>query len=449
MDVVPHSRQAEEGLLGAVLINPKVFYSISLNASDFYIHRHAVIWDCLTSLFKRSINPDIITLTDELDKDNKLEEIGGHEKIVFLINMTATSLHAQDYAEIVREKAARRRIILTASELAKAAYDESSRVDDAISKSVKDLAMGVYAVNGADHISKHVDNLYDIVEHRYNNPDSLFGIPTGFIDIDRVLGGLDWRSGLVWYIAGEPGVGKSILSVQIAMNAAKSAPVAIFSLEMRSEMLMRRIISAQGQFPTQSLKTGELGDDGWAKFIQACEVVTELPVYISDASSMTISQLRADVARLKSQHDIKVIVVDYLYLLSGLEGMDMIPRTEELSAGIVRIAKEFQVAAITVNSVTKEYMGKGKAPSQGGIRGSGQLAHDADLISFLVKRDDDYDPGIYDLMFVKSRDNDIAGGQVSLRKTDGYPSFQSLVVRNVDYIGVGEDDTADILRGAR
>lgn len=413
------SEQAERALLGALIVNPDGINLLDVMPEDFYIHRNRWIFEAMTALLHRKVMPDYVSLIDELDRHGKLAEIGGAAYLSQLVNETPFSLHAGDYAEIVKDKAHRRAILLHAKELAKAAY-ATQPPDETMMKVIQQLTVSMRLTAGARPFAEFASALYDDVGERSKNPKDIFGYETGLADFDRTTGGL--HPGEALYIGGEPGVGKSILSIQMGFGMAERGyPGAIYSLEMLGLQVARRSVSAMARMDTIKLKTGKLEDGDWAKFVAAIEEASALPIYLCDDAYMTTAALRADLARLVSRYDIKWFVLDYLYLLSdGVGVMDPTARTELLSSRIKLLCKEFGLAGITVNSVTKD---------GSDIRGSGQVKHDADLIVMLEQHQPDKQTmnmkkdSMRTLVFKKARELANPRAYLHLVKDDKFPAF--------------------------
>ena len=430
---LPFSAEAEKALLGAVMIEPGIAAGIDLVSDAFYVHRHRWVWEAIKSLEARGVAPDFVTVGDELERAGNLEEAGGHAWLTRMLNETPSFLNAAEYAAIIRDKHRRRKALESAHELARAAYDDGRDIEESLSSIAGKIAGGVSAGEGARHVSHWVNEVAAQVAERAANPLKTWGIPTGFKDFDRVTGGL--HRSQVLYIAGEPGIGKSILAMQMAAHAAEAGyPFAIYSLEMRAERVAMRLLSARAQVDTRKMRTGEMTDDDFTAFERACREIDDLPLYISDKPGMTTAQVRADLARLVSQCGVVGNVLDYMFLLGDNGTDDPTARTEQLSARYVTICRELDQAGIGVNSVTKEFMDKGSSGKRG-MRGSGQLIHDADTVVFLTK-DPKALPGspkynIRTLAFEKGRDLEIEKAYIELIKRPGYPAFGDLEVRAI------------------
>jgi replicative DNA helicase len=421
---IPYSQEAEQALIGAALIDPEVISRIEIPLESFYIHRHRWIWEAMQELVRRSITPDFVTLTDELNTRGQLGEIGGPAYLTGLISETPSSLRADDYAALISDKARRRKMIETATELARAAYDSEGKLDDAVIRAIGALTNATRTKGAARPLAEYIQDLELDVAERVENPRDIFGLATSILDFDEITGGC--QQGETLYIGGDPGIGKSILSMQMGMGMAAQAPGAIYSLEMKGMQVSRRIVSAMGKIEAQRLKTGRMSLLDMQAFTKACEAAKKLPVYMSDESYWTTAGIRADLARLKTQGKIGWFVLDYMLLLSdGDGGIEEIERSGMLSARIKRICKEFDLAGITVNSVTKD----------GKIRGSNQVNHDADTIIMLSEHQPDSgkpDPRMRTVVFVKGRELAKPKKLFHLLRAEGYPAFVNLVKRPLE-----------------
>ena len=422
-----YSQDAEESVLGAALINPDCVRYLDIEAKEFYIQKHQMIWSAITAM-DGNANIDIVTLTEELNKRGQLGAVGGAAALAGFINFVPSSIGAESYVKIIKDYSQRRTMLRVASELAKAAYD-SKTLDAATASAIDTLALGTSSDNASLHIRDIIGELYTEVEERSKNPKDIWGLETGFTDFDRATGGL--QLGEVYYLAGEPGIGKSKLAIQMGINMGRSGiPGAIFSLEMGRKQLVRRSLSALAEVPTRNIKTGRMDADEWTRFNKASEAAQRYPIYINDNSSLTTTQLRAELSRLQARHHIQWGVVDYLLLMGDTEGRNEIEQSAHLSRRIKSIAKSLNVALITVNSVTKDGMGEEAQATQKQIRGSGQVIHDADIIGILKQ----HVPGKWETkqdnlrthVFVKGRE--LEGlGFFHLVAFDKWPSFGNYI----------------------
>lgn len=431
--ILPYSEIAERAVLSAAIIDPARINDIDLTPDDFYVERNRMIWNTLFSLSSRGIEPDFVTLVTSLEKQGRLEDIGGELYLMSLVgDVSGSSYLFRQYALSIKDYGRRRRVIRAAQALATAAMDLKANLDERTEEVIQALVMDTSGKAGAVHISGAVSEVFDDVQRRIANPSDMWGMATGFLDYDRMTGGLQDEDGEVLYIAGEPGVGKSILSVQMGFNLAMAViPGAIYSLEMKNRQVVKRLLSAMGRLETRKLKTGRMNDEEIANFIKQCERLTEANLYIYDGSIFTLRDLRNDVARLKARFGIRWFVLDYLYLMSGTTG-DEIERSAELSRGVKQICKDYQVAGITVNSVTKTGMDTNEL-TKSKVRGSGQVIHDADVIVLLTQHQprpfEVVIPNLRTVTFAKGRDLAGPSMKFNLYLHDNFPLFENVEVK--------------------
>lgn len=381
----PHNREAEEAVIGSVLINPESYYDIApiLKASDFYIHHHQWVWKAFVSLVSNHMDIDILTVTNTLDADGKLSEIGGPAFLTALINQVPTSLNAVSYAKIVASHARRRKYIDFANEIAKMAYDEKQDVEQ-IPSFMRDQ---FETIETREHlfvpISQPLSEIYDEIESAEADPREVWGYPTGFNKFDRETGGIE-RGQLVW-LAGEPGIGKTWSLTQMALSMGSVDPGALISMEMNNKSIVRRALSGLSGIRIKSMRSG-LGLPGnWREvFGDSAAELEHLPIFLSD-HTITTDYLRAALKALKREQNIGWFCVDYALLFADRAENEIV-RTEIISRNLKHICNDLNLAGVVLQSVTKPAMdGAGNSNAKSGMRGSGQMIHDADLILFLTR----------------------------------------------------------------
>lgn len=406
-----YSREAEESIIGAVLINQSVFKTIDLQPEDFYTTIYGDVWRAFQKITLESGTIDILTVK---------EKLGGKVDALKLIANVPSSLHAKHYAEIVREKARRRQLVLLASDMAKSAYNQEGDLEKEIPEYMTRLVNSAKIVNGAEHISKALAELYDEIKERAINPQDVWGAPTGFIDYDLMTGG--HHTGEMTLLSGKPGLGKSIIAIQMAIGMSKHSPGVIYEMEMGETQTVRRSVSNESKIETRRMRNGSMEDDDWDVLAKAIASMETLPIYISDHTGWTTASMRADLARLKAQQNIKWFIVDYLYLLQDQYGNNDYERLAYISKSLKNICKDLDLAGLIIHSMTKAEMNS-DTPSLVGMRGSGQIAYDADVAIYLIE--DEIDKENVKLYFVKFRE-DIPDRYVRLKKDTGYPAFKSI-----------------------
>ena len=374
--IVPNSTTSEEALIGAVMIDPSQFDLLDVSMDDFYIHRNQWIWFAFTQLHNNNMPIDFITVTEQLDKNGKLEELGGSAYLTKALTGVPSSLHAEAYAERVRETAIRRRMLTSANELAKSAYDETIHINDGIATAVGKLNKLTTVSDVGVPMSQLASNTYEAVEtnftKRHNNEKIHYGFQTGIMQLDRAMRGL--KQGWLVYLAGSPGVGKSMLALQSAMVFAKQSPGCYVALEMTKEALAYRAYGMKtGSDPTKV----EFGEVSMNKITKALDNMQGLDMEIFCVPRMDIQEFRAYVARQKYERDIQWVVLDYVSLLSTPMNLEKNEKDEMLSAELRRISLEYNVLLIGLDSVNKG--GASGILSLEAISGNFRKQHDSDL----------------------------------------------------------------------
>jgi replicative DNA helicase len=395
--MTPHSVEAEEAVLGSLLIDSESIFRVSpfLHPDDFYIVKNRWVYEVCLALHERREPIDYVTVTQELDKRGQLAEIGGPAFVAHLINVVPTAIHAEGYGRIVERAAVRRKLLQAASEIAQYAYDEAGDIEETIDRSEQSL----FAVSERRHsrdllpISDVMRSYYERIEYLYEHRGEPLGIPTGFIDLDKLLGGLQ-RSDLI-IAASRPGVGKTSLMLSIALNAARKfhQRVAIFTLEMSSEQMVQRLISAETGIDSQRLRLGELREDEWPLFVQASSSLSDSLIYLDDTPSISALQLRTKARRLHAEHGLDLIIVDYLQLMTGdTRSENRVQEISYLSRSLKGLARELNLPVLAASQLSRSVEQRSdKRPVLSDLRESGSIEQDADVVMFIY-RDDVYDP---------------------------------------------------------
>jgi replicative DNA helicase len=412
------SREAEEGVLGAVLINPVEFTTLGLEPAHFFIQRHGFIWKAYTRLYSAGAAIDFITLGDELERAGQMDEVGGAAYIAGLVNRTPSSLHAADYAATIKDFSRRRAWRNTAGKIAKLAFDKDSDLEVASGDVIDELLRAVSVEGAAVHVSEFAARVLAEAYERKENPGNIWGIPTGFSDFDNITGGL--QPGEVLDLSGEPGIGKSIFAMQAGFQMAEAGePGALYSIEMKGEAVVRRRVSHDSKVKTRAIKSGYMDDAEFAAFLQAMEAYEGIPLYLSDAADLTTAAMRADLARLKIQHGIRWFVVDYAFLLRDGAGLNDTERTGLVSSRLKTICRALDLAGIVIHSMTKEGMNS-LIPEGQHIRGSGQIFYDADLLLFMME---DKMKNVVKCVFGKGRELEQPKAYFDLVRLPGFPAL--------------------------
>jgi len=393
-NLVPHSREAEEAVIGAVLINPEVYYDVAsfLAADDFYIHRNQWIWEAFARLHEQRVPVDLLTLSEELDKAGQLAEMGGSAYLTALVNQVPSSLNAESYGRIVEAHSIRRKMITAANKIASVAYDESTPVDAVMNEAEK----AVFNVSerrlkhDLQPISDVLSDFYDRIDELAKRPEEIHGVPTGFIDLDKLLSGLQPSDFLI--IAGRPGQGKTGFLLSIAKNAGLTHKkhVAVFSLEMSNEQVVQRLIAQETGISSHRLRNGKLLDNEWALFTHAIEVFSDTHIYLDDTPAITPLQLRTKCRRLHMEHGIDLVILDYLQLMGGDSRNDnRVQEVSHISRSLKVLARELNVPVLAAAQLSRAVEQRtDKKPMLSDLRESGSLEQDADIVMFIYRPDE-------------------------------------------------------------
>ena len=432
---LPQNIEAEQSVLGAMLIRQEAITEAQeiLRADDFYREAHRIVYNAMEELFSNHEAVDLVTLTEQLRKTNMLEKVGGVSFVTALANSVPTAANVVYHAKIVKEKAELRRLIDAATEIAGKAYDDDDDVENIMDEAEKKiLAIAANQIRGTfEPISDILIKAIDRVERLYENQGGLTGIPTGFGDLDRLTSGLQ-PSDLV-LVAARPSMGKTAFTLNIATYAAlHDSSVAFFSLEMSKEQLVQRMICSEGCIDSQRLRTGGLLDEEWGQLISTADKLTRAKIYIDDTPGITVMELRSKARRLKAEHGLDLIIIDYLQLMQGRStrsGDNRQQEISEISRSLKALARELSVPVVALSQLSRSVESRQvKKPMLSDLRESGSLEQDADIVMFLY-REDYYDQetehkNITDVIIAKHRNGPIDTVQLFFHKE--YTRFRSV-----------------------
>jgi replicative DNA helicase len=442
---VLYSREAEEAVIGSVLINPEAYYDVAafLKAEDFHIHRNQWIWEAFTRLHERRIPIDYLTVSEELNQMGQLAEAGGPAYLTALINNVPTSLHAEAYGHIVEENAIRRKMLAAANDIAKLAYQENVGVEDVMDGAEKAI-FGVSErrlTRDLQPIQQVLSEYYDRIDQLASRGDEIFGVPTGFIDLDRLLMGLQPSDFII--VAGRPGMGKTAFMLSAAKNAAQTHKkhVAIFSLEMSNEQLVQRLIAQETGIDSQRLRTGKLSEEEWPLFTHAIEVLSDTRIFLDDTPALTPLQLRTKSRRLHLEYGLDLILVDYLQLMgSGIRSENRVQEVSYISRNLKILARELNVPVLAAAQLSRAVEQRAdKEPQLSDLRESGSLEQDADIVIFIHRPEmyekDTLKQNIAQIKVSKHRNGPV--GMVELIFRHNLAKFENAATRLVDLSKVG------------
>jgi replicative DNA helicase len=426
----PHSIEAEQAVLGGLLLDPSAWDQVAdaINENDFYRADHRLIYEAVGVLAGAAKPCDVVTVCEQLERTAKLEAAGGLAYLSSLARDTPTAANVRAYADIVRERSLLRQLIQAGTEIAAAVFNnegETARalVDRAEQRVFAIAEEGFRGRQGAMAVRSLLPQVIDQIDEWHTNPDKLRGLPTGFTDFDKLTGGL--RPGDLVIVAGRPSMGKTTLAVNMAEYAAvhqgTKASVAIFSMEMPSEQVITRMLSSIGGVPLGNLRSGRISDDDWVRITSATSQLSEAKIFIDETPALTPTELRARARRIKREHGLSLVVVDYLQLMQ-VPGTKENRATEiaEISRGLKVLAKELAVPVIALSQLNRAVeQREGKKPVMSDLRESGAIEQDADMI-LLIYREEVYDKdttkkGIAEIDLVKHRNGEIGNFRLTFQ----------------------------------
>lgn len=388
----PCAIDLEEAVLGALLLEKKAVDDVLdiIRPESFYKTEHQKIYAAIYELFGHAENIDILTVTEKLRKKGELQLVGGPGYIAQLTNKVASAAHVEYHARIISEKYILRSLIQTSTEIIKNAYDETKDVFNVLNEAEEglfqiaegNLKKGYSKVDGLVHEAMHE------IEEASKNKDGISGVPSGFTDLDRITSG--WQRSDMIVLAARPGMGKTAFVLSMARNTAVQfqQPVAVFSLEMSNIQLTKRMMAMETGISSEKLRKGFTDPKEWDKLHKGVKSLTDAPIFIDDTPALSVFELRAKCRRLKMQHDIQLVIIDYLQLMTaGVKGGNREQEISTISRSIKEIAKEIDVPIIALSQLSRsvETRGGSKKPLLSDLRESGAIEQDADMVCFIYR----------------------------------------------------------------
>jgi replicative DNA helicase len=435
--VPPHDSDAEKAVLGAIMLRPRALYDIIdvLSSRSFYSEKHRIIYEGMLSLHSKNEPIDLLSLSTELKDSGKLDSIGGRTYLSDLTTSVPTSSNAEHYAKIVEKKSVLRGLIDSAEHISKIAFDKSDKtLEELLDEAEKKVFSITQAPRGGNFISlKHsLSETWEQIEKLQESGDGLRGTPTGFPALDTMLSGLQ-KSDLV-ILAARPSVGKTTLALDIARNAAVdyNVPVGIFSLEMSSNQLTQRLLASQSKVSSWKLRTGKLSTESeFSQIRDALESLSKAPIYIDDQAGNSIVKMKSVARRLKSEHGLGLIVIDYLQLMTTSQRHDsMVNQVTEISRSLKELARELDVPVLALSQLSRAVEARGGKPRLSDLRDSGSIEQDADVVMFIHREDrtgnraENESTGITEILIEKHRNGPV--GKVDLYFDEKMTTFLSI-----------------------
>lgn len=414
--IPPQNADAEVSLLGSLLIDDESITIIAdkISSNDFYEQRHGVIYSAILRLYEQNKPIDLLTLSNALKNTDDLETVGGSSYLTELTNAVPTAAHAEHYADIVAEKALRRRLIKASEDIVTMSFDENtSSVQEILEQAEQRLFKVSQRTLKQDLVSieQILAEGFDRLDDLHKNKGKLRGVKTGWRELDNKTAGLQ-RSDLI-ILAARPAMGKTAIALNLAQNVAihEKQPVLLFSLEMSKDQLVDRMLASESGVDAWNIRTGNLSDEDFEKLGQAMGSLSEAPIFIDDTPGITVLEMRTKARREAQKHPLGLIVVDYLQLMSGSRGggdFNRVQEVSEISRGLKLIARELNVPVVALSQLSRSVESRSpQIPQLSDLRESGSIEQDADIVTFIY-REDYYNPEtdrqhITDLIIAKHR----------------------------------------------
>jgi len=419
----PQNLDAERSVLGALLLDRDAIIQVLdiVTPDDFYDQRNSLVYEGMLSLFERRMPIDIVTLSDTLEANGSMKEIGGSGYLAEIVNETPSLANLVHYAQICRDKAVLRRLISTAGKISELGYHEEAEVSETLDQAEQALfsVSQKFLKNKFLPVSSVLTEAFERIDkiHKDKDKGALRGVPSGYHDLDNITAGFQ-KSDLI-ILASRPSMGKTSFALNLAENAAieEKIPVGIFSLEMSKDQLVDRLLASQAGVDSWKLRTGNLGDEDFPKIGYAMGVLSEAPIFIDDSVGLNVMEIRAKARRLQMEHGLGLIIVDYLQLMEGrYKGNEpnRVQEISEISRSLKGLARELEIPIIALSQLSRAVEHRdNKRPQLSDLRESGAIEQDADLVMFLF-REDYYNPdtekkGITEILIKKHRNGPTGG----------------------------------------
>lgn len=421
----PHSIEAEQSMLGALMLDKDAIIKIAdlVYPKDFYKSSHQKIYEVALSLYEKNEPIDVLSLSTSLEDRGKIEEIGGASYLASLVGMVPSASNISYYAKVVRKKSILRKLIQTASEISEMGYNEAEDVEKILDEAEQKL----FSISQKSlkqeftQINKILGLAFDRLDELHKNKGQMRGVPTGFADLDNLLSGLQ-KSDLI-ILAARPSVGKTSLALDIARNVGSkhNIPVGVFSLEMSSDQLVDRMIAAESDIDLWRLRTGNLKDADFERINETMGKLSEAPIFIDDTASANIMEMRTMARRLQAEHDLGLIVIDYLQLMEGRGSENRVQEISEISRGLKNLAKELNIPILALSQLSRAVESRpDQRPKLSDLRESGSIEQDADVVMFIYREDrvnpDTDKKGIAEIIVAKHRNGPVGTKQLFWRE---------------------------------
>lgn len=445
LKVPPHSVEAEQSVLGGLLLDNNSWEKIAdlVVEKDFYRRDHQLIFRAISELFEQSQPVDVITLAEWHDKRDELDQVGDLAYLGMLARDTPSAANIVAYASIVRERSVLRQLIAVGTSISNVAFNPEGRSSDEmldlVERQVFEIAEnGAKRKGGFVQVKEVLSKVVDRIDTLFEQDSPITGLSTGFTDFDMQTSGLQAADLVI--VAGRPSMGKTTLAMNFAEHAAikSKQPVAVFSMEMPADSLAMRMLSSLGQIDQHRLRTGRLNDDDWPRLTSAIALLNEAPLFIDDTPALTVTELRARARRLKREHGLSLIVIDYIQLMQGSGSENRATEISEISRSLKALGKELSVPVVVLSQLNRSLEQRpNKRPIMSDLRESGAIEQDADLIVFIyrdeVYNEDSPEKGKAEIIIAKQRNGPI--GTLALTFQGQYTRFENFAYNNYDDYG--------------
>jgi len=438
--VPPQNLEAEQSVLGGILLDNQGLNAVLeiITARDFYSEAHRQIFEAAHNLSERGEPIDLITLSNALKDQKRLDKVGGAAYLAGLVDNVPSAANIRHYAKIVKEKAILRSLINTATEILGKTYETGADIDTVLDEAEQAIfAISEKKIRQAFFPLKEiVKDSFRTIEDLYSRKELVTGVPTGFDKVDDLTSGLQKADLII--IAGRPSMGKTAFALNIAQHVAMqtATPVCIFSLEMAKEQIAMRMLAATAKVDSQRIRRGFLGEMDWPKLTAAADSLSEAPIFIDDTAAITVLEMKAKARRLKAEHGLGLVIIDYLQLMrSGATKDSREQEISEISRSLKALAKELSVPVIALSQLNRQVeVRTNRRPQMADLRESGAIEQDADVIAFIYrdevynKAEDNPEKGIAEIIIAKQRNGPT--GTVKLAFLEKFTSFENLARRD-------------------
>lgn len=445
--MLPSNMEAEQAVLGALLIDPDTIIKVVpiVHAEDFYLEKHTWIFEAILALHERREPIDFLTVVAELERRGKLNDVGGAAYITALINAVPTVVHVEQYAHIVERTSVQRRLISASGDIAGIAYDGAEEIEDVIDRAEEIIFSVAERRMSREMIPMRVavDRFIDRLEYVQKHQGEILGVPTGFYDLDKLLGGFQPSDLII--VAGRPGSGKTSFALAAMQRAAleKKKRVAFFSLEMSAEQLVQRLVASAADIDSHNLRIGKVGDEEWPKIVKATGELSDTQIFIDDSAALTPLEIRAKARRLHAEYGLDLVIVDYLQLMT-IRGRveNRVQEISQISRQLKELARELRVPVVTLSQLSRAVESRqDHRPQLADLRESGAIEQDSDVVIFIFREklyyptlekwqaahpNKEYPENIAEIIVAKHRHGPIK--DVQLRFIEERATFDNLVV---------------------